>query len=68
MEHNPMKKGLKNIHDLVGSVYRAFLDNKIEILVDVLAIDYDRYLEINNDLGYVYKTIKNEGKVIYDTL
>jgi predicted nucleotidyltransferase len=63
-----LKKGLKDIHDLVGSIYRAFLDNKIGIPVDVLAIDYDRYLEINNDIGYVYRTIKKEGKIIYDTL
>ena len=63
-----LKKGLTNRHDLIGSIYRAFLDNKIGIPVDLLAIDYDRYLEINDDIGYVYRTIKKEGKVIYDTL
>jgi predicted nucleotidyltransferase len=63
-----LKKGLKDRHGLIGSIYRAFLDNKIGIPVDVLAIDYDRYLEINNDIGYVYRTIKKEGKIIYDTL
>jgi predicted nucleotidyltransferase len=63
-----LKKGLKNSLDLIGSIYRAFLDNKIGIPVDVLAIDYDRYLEINNDIGYIYRTIKKEGKIIYDTL
>jgi predicted nucleotidyltransferase len=63
-----LKKGLKDSLDLVGSIYRAFLDNKIGIAVDLLAIDYDRYLEINNDIGYVYRTIKKEGKVIYDSL
>jgi predicted nucleotidyltransferase len=63
-----LKKGLKNNLDLTGSIYRAFLDHKIGIAVDLLAIDYNRYLEINNDIGYVYKTIKKEGKVIYDAL
>ena len=63
-----LKKGLTNRHDLIGSIYRAFLDNKIGIPVDLLAIDYDRYLEINDDIGYVYRTIKKEGKIIYDTL
>jgi predicted nucleotidyltransferase len=63
-----LKKGLKNNLDLTSSIYRAFLDHKIGIAVDLLAIDYNRYLEINNDIGYVYKTIKKEGKVIYDAL
>jgi predicted nucleotidyltransferase len=63
-----LKKGLKNNLDLTDSIYRAFLDHKIGIAVDLLALDYNRYLEINNDIGYVYRTIKNEGKIIYDTL
>ena len=63
-----LKKGLTNRHDLIGSIYRAFLDNDIGIAVDLLALDYDRYLKINNDIGYVYRTIKKEGKVVYDAL
>ena len=43
----------------------AFLDNEIGVPVDLLAIDYDRYIELNNEIGYVYKTIKEQGKVIY---
>jgi predicted nucleotidyltransferase len=63
-----LKKGLKNSLDLMDAIYRAFLDNKIGIPVDVLAIDSDRYLELNNEIGYIYKTIKKEGKVIYGPL
>jgi hypothetical protein len=46
----------------------AFFENKISIPVDLLAIDYDRYIELNNEIGYVFKTIKEQGKVIYGTL
>ena len=63
-----LKKGLKNGRKLIGSIYMAFLDNKIGVPVDLLAIDYNRYLELNNEIGYVYKTIKEQGKVIYGTL
>ena len=63
-----LKKGLKKGRDIIGSIYMAFLDNEIGIPVDLLAIDYDRYFELNNEIGYVYKTIKNEGKVIYGSL
>jgi predicted nucleotidyltransferase len=63
-----VKKGLKNGFDLIDSIYMAFYENKIGIPVDVLTIDYNRYIELNNDIGYVYKTIKEEGKVIYESL
>jgi predicted nucleotidyltransferase len=60
-----LKKGLVKGRKICGSIYRAFLDNEIGVPVDLLAIDYDRYLELNNEIGYVYKTIKEQGKVIY---
>jgi len=41
---------------------------KISIPVDLLAIDYNRYIELNNEIGYVYKTIKEQGKVIYGSI
>ena len=63
-----IKKNLKNGLDVIDAIYRAFYENKIKISVDVLAIDYDRYLELNNKIGYIYKTIKEQGKVIYGTL
>ena len=48
---------------LFGSYARG--DNREKSDIDLLAIDYDRYLELSNEIGYVYKTIKKEGKVIY---
>ena len=60
-----LKKGLVKSRDLIGSIYMAFFDHKITVAVDLLAIDFDRYLELNNEIGYVYKTIKEQGKVIY---
>ena len=63
-----LKKGLKGGRDIIGSIYMAFFENKIGVPVDLLAMDYDRYLELNNEIGYVYKTIKEEGKVIYGSI
>jgi predicted nucleotidyltransferase len=63
-----LKKGLKNGFDLIDSIYMAFYECKIGVSVDLLTIDYNRYNELNNDIGYVYKTIKEEGKVIYESL
>jgi predicted nucleotidyltransferase len=63
-----IKKELKNSFDIIDSIDRAFYENKIRIPIDLLAIDYTRYNELNSEIGYIYKTIKEEGKVIYGTL
>jgi len=60
-----VKKSLKNGREISSSIYRAFFENEIGIPVDLLTVDYNRYQEISNEIGYVYKTIKNEGIVIY---
>ena len=63
-----LKKGLKGGREIIDSIYRAFYENKIGVPVDLLTLDYDRYLELNNEIGYVYKTIKKEGKLIYESI
>jgi predicted nucleotidyltransferase len=63
-----VKKSLKKGREISGLIYKAFLENEIGIPVDLLTIDYNRYIELNNEIGYIYKTIKKEGKVIYGSL
>ena len=63
-----IKRDLKNGNNIIDSIYRAFYENKIRISVDLLAIDYTKYNELNNKIGYIYKTIKEQGKIIYGTL
>ena len=63
-----IKKELKNSFNIIDSIYRAFYENKIKIPVDLLAIDYNKYNEINNEIGYIYKTIKEQGVVLYGAL
>ena len=60
-----LKKGLKNERVATNSLYTEFFNNKISIPIDLIAIDYDKYYRLNNDIGYIYKTIEKEGKVIY---
>ena len=63
-----VKKGLKKGREISGLIYRTFFENDIGISVDLLTIDHNRYMELNNEIGYVYKKIKEEGKVIYGPL
>ena len=48
-----LKKELKNSLDIIDSIYMALYENKIKIPVDLLAIDLNRYNEINNEIGYI---------------
>jgi predicted nucleotidyltransferase len=63
-----IKKDLKNGRKINNVLYRAFFENKITIPVDLISIDYDKYIELNNETGYIYKTIKEQGKILYGTL
>jgi predicted nucleotidyltransferase len=62
------KKNLQKGNKTIDILYRAFFDNHIKIPVDLLIIDYDRYNVLKNEIGYVYKTIDNEGQVVYGTV
>ena len=63
-----IKKGLKNEREINNILYRAFFNNKINIPIDLISIDYYKYNELNNKIGYIYKTIREQGKIIYGTL
>jgi len=63
-----VKKSLEKGREISGSIYKAFFENEIEVPVDLLTIDYNRYKELNNEIGYIYRTIKEEGKIIYGAL
>jgi len=63
-----IKKNLKNGREINNILYRAFFDNKIDIPIDLLSVDYNKYNELNNTIGYIYKTIKEEGKILYGAL
>jgi len=63
-----IKKDLKNGREINNILYRAFFENKIDVPIDLISVDYNKYNELNNTIGYIYKTIKEQGKVLYGTL
>jgi len=58
-------KNLENERTITRLLYKALLNENITIPIDFLAIDYDKYNLLKNKTGYIYKTIEQEGKVIY---
>jgi predicted nucleotidyltransferase len=63
-----IKRNLENGHKIIDTLYRLFFDSDIDIAVDLITIDYDKYNKLKNKIGYIYKTISKEGKVIYGTI
>ena len=63
-----VKKDLKNDREINNKLYEAFFDNNINIPIDLISVDYNKYLELNSKIGYIYKTIKEQGKIIYGTV
>jgi predicted nucleotidyltransferase len=61
-----LKRDLKKEREIASNLYIEFFNKKITIPVDIIAMDYDKYNRLSNDIGYIYKTIKQEGKVIYE--
>ena len=63
-----LKKNLKNSKTITDNLYFLFFDNKIRIPVDLIIVDYDKYNNLKNEIGYVYKNIHTEGKLLYGTV
>ena len=63
-----IKKNLLNDRDLVNALYDEFYESDINKPVDLLAIDSDTFREVSDDIGYIYKSIKEEGVVLYGEL
>jgi len=60
-----LKKNLINERVITSNLYMEFFNKKITVPIDLIAMDYDKYYQLNNNIGYIYKTINKEGKVIY---
>ncbi|MDR1180155.1 MAG: hypothetical protein LBK44_06585 [Spirochaetales bacterium] len=44
---------------------KELLKENIPIPIDFLAIDYNKYNKLKNATGYIYKTIEQEGEILY---
>jgi len=63
-----LKKNLQNTNIVTDNLYMSFFDNKIRIPVDLIVLDYNKYNDLKDEIGYIYKTISKEGKLLYGTV
>jgi predicted nucleotidyltransferase len=59
-------KHLENKNKLCSLLYWELLNIDFPHPVDFLAISCDKYEELKTRVGFVYKTIDREGKIIYE--
>ena len=62
-----LKKGISGERKIAHSIYKAFY-NKIHKPVDVIVMDYDKYQQLSDKVGFIYRIIKKEGKMIYERI
>ena len=58
-------KNLENERKITGTLYKELLKENISIPIDFIAIDYDKYNKLKGEIGYIYKTIEQEGQILY---
>ena len=58
-------KNLENERKITGTLYKELLKENISIPIDFIAIDYDKYNKLKDEIGYIYKTIEQEGQILY---
>jgi predicted nucleotidyltransferase len=59
-------KNLKNEREITGLLYKSLLKEDITTPVDLLAVDNEKYNILKDKNGYIYKTIEQEGKILYE--
>ena len=62
------KKGLQNGREMIDVIELALLKQNIGTDLSIIPVDYDRFYELKDVVGYVYRNVHMEGKVMYETL
>ena len=64
-----LKKGVKNERKISMRLYEALFNEKeINVPIDIITMDYDRFYSMKNTIGFIYKSINEQGKIIYEQL
>ena len=62
-----LKRGLTGDRAIVGDLYVDFFKKDVLVSVDVIIMDYDKFYGLSDEIGCIYKNIKEEGKIIYES-
>lgn len=60
-----VKADVENERSLSRAIYRRMLDEDIDVSVDIIAVDAERYERHKTDPGLIYRSIEDTGIVLY---
>ena len=60
-----IKSGVSNEREISSSIYRAMFTEKINLPVDVIAIDEGKWKSLKNNSQLIYNVVEKEGIVLY---
>jgi predicted nucleotidyltransferase len=60
-----LKKGITKTRTFSGKVHTEMCRNKVDTPVDIIVMDSDVYDNNIDNAGFIYKTINQEGIVVY---
>ena len=63
-----LKKGLDETKEITQNLRKVLYKSGFREPMDIIVMSCEKYLNFVNIVGYVYKEIKMEGKVIYEQL
>ena len=61
-----LKKGLVESKETTQNLRKILYKSGFREPMDIIVMNREKYLNLVNVVGYVYKVIKREGKVIYE--
>ena len=63
-----LKRGITNERKLSGDLKIRFYKEKLLISIDIIVMEHDRFYQLSDVSGYIYKNIKQEGIYIYGNI
>ena len=63
-----VKDKINNKTKLIGDLYVELFKKRVNMAIDILAVEKENYIQNKNTIGLVYKEIHKEGKVVYGTI
>ena len=61
-----LKKGLFDSGDVTQKLRKTLYKSGLREPMDIIIMNSERYSNLINVVGYIYKVIKTEGKIIYE--
>jgi predicted nucleotidyltransferase len=61
-----LKRGVANERKLSGDLKMRFYKERLFLSIDVIVMEHDRFYQLSDVNGYIYKNIKTEGIYIYE--